>query len=154
MDCNLRAGAWGRGVSLLGFAIAVSSSLGCSTKSMGSPITRRVSDAHGGSSGAAQTTGGGDGLGGSLSLNVPDGGDPDGMASGATGALPPGTLPPDFTMADVGGYKLGDPIQTDGSGASSAGTGGSAGAPSGFGATILAVLRDVTAARLQVQAAD
>lgn len=53
----------------------------------------------------------------------------------------PGTLPPGFTKADVGGYKLGDPITSDeGDGA--------AGAPSddeeGCGTTILAVVRDFT----------
>jgi fibro-slime domain-containing protein len=130
---------------LLGLAIAVSSVFGCSTKSMGSPIARRITDAQGGGSGAGQTAGGGDGLGGTLSLNVPDGGEPDGMASGGASALPPGTLPPDFTMTDVGGYKLGDPIPTDGTGGASAGTGGQGGASSGCGTTILAVIRDFKA---------
>ncbi|RYZ10308.1 MAG: fibro-slime domain-containing protein [Myxococcales bacterium] len=53
----------------------------------------------------------------------------------------PGTLPPGFTPADVGGYKLGDPITSDD-------VSGGGGAPpddeEGCGTTILAVVRDFT----------
>ncbi|HEX3773694.1 MAG TPA: fibro-slime domain-containing protein, partial [Polyangiaceae bacterium] len=96
---------------------------------------------------------GGSSAGGSVSLLVPDGGDdPDGSSAGSMQALPPGTLPPGFMMADVGGYKLGDPIATDGSGGgdSSGGTGGASGTGGSSGSqtcgtTILAVIRDFKA---------
>ena len=150
MECNLRAGVWGPRGSLLGTAVAVAATcvFGCTTKSMGSPVERQTTQAQGGGD---QATGGSDGVGGSVggsvSLLVPDGGDdPDGAsASGGTTALPPGTLPPDFTKADVGGFKLGDPIPTDGTGGASAGSGGQGGAQTGCGTTILAVIRDFKA---------
>ncbi len=81
------------------------------------------------------------GSGGTLALE-PLGGAASLIDGGADGSpLPrPGTLPPGFTKADVGGYKLGAPIVDDeGSGA--------AGAPSdgqGCGTTIRAVIRDFT----------
>lgn len=65
----------------------------------------------------------------------------EGGADSGYGGPPPGTLPPGFTETDVGGYKLGDPITGEGSGAG--------GAPpssgEGCGTTILAVIRDFKA---------
>jgi fibro-slime domain-containing protein len=146
------AGAKARRVSLISFALAANL-LACTTKDATLPNTRPfVDDPSGGNASDLVNDGsvGGDSAGGDVSLIVPDGGDdPDANGSGGTEALPPGTLPPGFTMADVGGYKLGDPIATDGSGGSSGssatgGAGGSAGSQT-CGTTILAVIRDFRA---------
>jgi fibro-slime domain-containing protein len=75
---------------------------------------------------------------GSVIFTLPDGGgyNPTGDGSGYPASLPPG-----FTKADVGGYKLGEPITAGNTGSLDAGT-SSAG---GCGTKLLAVVRDFRA---------
>jgi fibro-slime domain-containing protein len=116
------------GVILTGLFLALSPACGGDSDDGG------LVSGTGGTSGSAS--------GGSLSLEPLGGSDGQGTGGddGPSGP-PPGTLPSGFTKADVGGYKLGDPI-TDGEGS------GSAGAPpvegEGCGTTILGVVRDFT----------
>lgn len=87
------------------------------------------------------TRSGSSGSAGSLSLD-PVGGANDVGAGGAQGGPgpAPGTLPPGFTKAEVGGYKLGNPITSD----EGSGSGGAPPDDEGCGTTILAVVRDFT----------
>jgi fibro-slime domain-containing protein len=69
-----------------------------------------------------------------------------GGTGGAGNTIGTGTLPPGFTMADVGGYMLGNPINPDagvpaGIGGASGST-GDAGSLGGCGNQLLAVVRD------------
>lgn len=113
----------------LGFVLLGASA--CSDSQDGSQVNGGGSSAHGG----ATNTGG--------LVIVPEAGSGfiDGGGDNSGPGPAPGTLPPGFTKADVGGYKLGDPITDDNGN-------GSAGAPSsdgqGCGTVILAVIRDFT----------
>lgn len=73
------------------------------------------------------------GTGGSIAL-----GDAGIGAGGDAEPLPPGTLPPGYTKADVGGWKLGDRIDEG----SPPPSGGGAGSGGGCGTALLAVVRD------------
>ena len=73
--------------------------------------------------------------GGGVIFKLPDGG---GLLSPNDGSKVATVLPPGFTQADVGGYRLGDPVPAD-AGALDAGTTSS---PGGCGTTLLAVVRD------------
>ena len=77
---------------------------------------------------------------GTADLIIPsgDGGGGNAVGSGGNGTPGPYMLPPDFTMAQMGGYKLGPAVIGAGGGASSAG--GSTG--SSCGTQILGVVRD------------
>jgi fibro-slime domain-containing protein len=94
-----------------------------------------------GGCGSSTNGSGGNGTGGDngLIFNAPDGGKLNGQGGGGSTAFST-TLPPGFTKADVGGWKLGDPITGTGSGAADGGT--SAG---GCGTKLLAVTRDFRA---------
>ena len=76
--------------------------------------------------------------GGGPIFTLPDGG---GFRPTGDASRFPNSLPPGFTKADVGGYKLGDPI-TPGSAPPDAGTGVT---PGGCGTKLLAVVRDFRA---------
>lgn len=92
------------------------------------------------SGGGASAQGGASSTGGLIILPeagngfLGDGGD-------GRGGPAPGMLPAGFTKADVGGYKLGEPI-TDDSGSGAGGASNSDG--QGCGTVILAVIRDFT----------
>jgi fibro-slime domain-containing protein len=76
--------------------------------------------------------------GGRVIFNLGTGG---GYNPTGDGSQPPTTLPPGFTKADIGGFKLGDPI-TPGTAVPDAGTGVT---PGGCGTKLLAVVRDFRA---------
>lgn len=91
--------------------------------------------------GGAQATGGTGGTTsvGGLNINPGGGDDPGQGAGGESEHAPPGTLPAGFTKADVGGYKLGDPIEDGNDGT---GGGGPTSDGKACGTVILAVIRD------------
>jgi fibro-slime domain-containing protein len=76
--------------------------------------------------------------GGSLMLEPLGGSTSSGGSNGGPGPAP-GTLPDGFAKADVGGYKLGDPITSE---TASGSAGGPATNADGCGTVILAVIRD------------
>lgn len=84
----------------------------------------------------------GGGSGGSLLLDPTAGNDGRGEGGDGRSGPAPGTLPVGFTKADVGGYKLGEPI-VDGEGVAGAPSDGD-GDGEGCGTTIRAVIRDFT----------
>ncbi len=149
MSSQFRAGAHCGRVSLSVWVVCLA--LGCSTHADPSAASRvRDSSQNGGTDAGGSSSdpgsGGSDATanGGSLILNVPDGGDVASGGSGGSNAAPPGTLPPGFTKADMGGFELGAPISDGGSGgAAQGGQGG--GSSSSCGTTILAVIRDFKA---------
>src|SRR5688572_16825026 len=118
--------------------------LSCTTPPADSRI---LSDRGGGNAGSGAASGGGGAppvnvsTGGVPSIVTPDGGV--GELGGTGGALLPGEIPPDFTKADIGGWKLGEPIADTASGG--AGGSGGAGPLTSCGTRILAVLRDFPA---------
>lgn len=93
------------------------------------------------SSGGSPGRGGGGNVAGLL-IVVPDanGGGP--SASGGAANPYPDTLPPGYTPGELGGYKLGDPLETSAAGSSAGGSAGSGGSADTCGTTILAVIRD------------
>jgi fibro-slime domain-containing protein len=110
----------------LASVFVVSSFWGCGTKSDDGDIFASGGSAHHAGSGGSLSLGG--------SVAPADGG----AEHGGPGPAP-GTLPSGFTKADVGGFKLGDPI-TDDNGSSAAGAPSNDG--QGCGTTIRAVIRD------------
>jgi fibro-slime domain-containing protein len=100
------------------------------------PSCGSSSDMQGASGGASSMAG----SAGSLVLNPLGGSNGQGGASGGPGPAP-GALPPGFTQAEVGGYKLGAPIVDDMGSAA----GGAPASGEGCGTVILAVIRDFTA---------
>jgi fibro-slime domain-containing protein len=87
-------------------------------------------------------SGGGSGAGGDIGIifNVPDGGKVNGQGGGGSDAFST-TLPPGFTKADIGGWKLGNPITGPSSGVADAGSSSSG----SCGTKLLAVTRDFRA---------
>ncbi|MET0592312.1 MAG: hypothetical protein ABW133_06415, partial [Polyangiaceae bacterium] len=90
-----------------------------------------------GATGGAGMTGGSGGAGGTIIITT-DSGLSDGGGIGGSGpGFGDGGLPPDFTKTDKGGYKVGDPIPTNGM--------VDAGTPGGSGrcnSTLIGVVRD------------
>ena len=95
----------------------------------------------GGAGGGATTGTGGTmaGAGGSIII-TPDSGGPIGDSGTGGFSVGDGGLPTGFTKADLGGYKVGDPIPTD-AGAVDAGTPG--GGPVKCNQTLVGVIRDM-----------
>jgi len=114
------------GVKLTGVACLIAAA--CGSSDAGDGVT----------SGAAGK--GGEGAGGSLILEPMAGNDGRGEGGDGTSGPGLGTLPVGFTKADVGGYKLGQPI-VDGEGVGGAPNDGD-GEGEGCGTTIRAVIRD------------
>jgi fibro-slime domain-containing protein len=105
-----------RGASFFVFLAAATWAAGCGTDKASSTFKNGSGGAGGSDVGASSTgtstTSGPAGVGGSsIVVTVPEGGWP---GAGGTGNADAGkiigTLPPDFTPAEAGGYKLGQPI--------------------------------------------
>lgn len=105
-------GSWVR----TGFALCVTGLVACGGSD---------DDQSSGGSGAASS-------GGTPNIIIPIGGS--GPGSGGSG---PYMLPPDYTKADLGGWKLGERVSGDGTGA-----GGSGGSGGGCGTSIVGIVRD------------
>jgi len=94
-----------------------------------------------GAAGSSPSVGGG-------SIFDPVGNAGTGSGTGGRGATPAGgsgpyMLPPDYTKANMGGFKLGPPVDVGaGGGSGTAGASGTAGSATGCGTAILGVVRD------------
>ena len=108
----------------------------------GDPDSSQVNGAAGTSTGASP------GVGGGLIFNpIGTGGMGNGTGGGGTfpgaGGSGPYMLPPDYTKATMGGFKLGPAVDVGaGGGSSTAGASGVAGGSTGCGTAILGVVRD------------
>lgn len=96
---------------------------------------------HVGASTAGNSTGATTGVSGGPPIFVPIGEAGSGNGSGGTGSGTAGAgpymLPPDYTKATMGGFKLGDPVDLGAAGSGAAGA-----SNSGCGTAILGVVRD------------
>lgn len=121
----------GRGALALvmGCALGAAGLLGCSSDDEGN------GDGTGGSSSGNGGSGGSTSGSGGFSVMLPDAGGSGTGGTGVGGGLP--IDPTGFTPAEIGGYKLGEPL----TGSGTAG-GGSGGGDNGCGSYILGVVRD------------